>query len=52
MTDGLRLFKALEVLLDYAETIEDEGPPGSGWKSEELRAALDEAEAALEEFNR
>lgn len=44
-----RLFNALNGLLEHAYLIEDEGPPGQGWKSEAVQAAIAEAEAAVEE---
>jgi len=41
------LLAALEALLPYAEDIEDQGPPGEGWQSQKLCAALDSARAAI-----
>jgi hypothetical protein len=47
-----RLRSALENILPFAEMAEDAGPPGEGWRSEELKAAISEAEAALAETGR
>ncbi len=42
-----RLRSALEALLPYVEAHTDLGPDGEGWKSNELRRAIDEALSAL-----
>jgi hypothetical protein len=44
-----RMLEALKELLTFAEQLQDEGPVGSGWRSKELQAAIDEAEAVIAE---
>lgn len=42
-----RLRRALVALLEHAYQIQDEGPPGEGWKSKELEAVIDEAKRSI-----
>ncbi len=39
---------ALAQLLPLVEHLDDEGPEGSRWQSDELMAAIEDAESALE----
>jgi hypothetical protein len=38
---------ALEAVRPFLDLIEDRGPSGEGWKSDELRAAIARADKAL-----
>jgi hypothetical protein len=42
------LLNALAQLLPLVDHLDDEGPEGSRWQSDELQAAIDDAENALE----
>ena len=41
------LLAALEGIADHLYWIEDEGPPGMGWKSKEVSTAVEAVEAAI-----
>lgn len=48
----MTLIEAIQKLVEHAESTQDEGPAGAGWKSDKLNSAIDRANEWLAQQER